>query len=58
MCQVMTGTPCRTGVRVRLSIHLGIAVSRGERMDWIVQKATELGVSSLTPLRTSTPASG
>lgn len=34
----------------RLQIHLGIAVSRGERMDWVVQKATELGVSSISPL--------
>lgn len=33
-----------------LWIHLGIAVSRGERMDWVVQKATELGVSRITPL--------
>ncbi|MEH6634998.1 MAG: 16S rRNA (uracil(1498)-N(3))-methyltransferase [Halioglobus sp.] len=35
-----------------LQIHLGIAISRGERMDWIVQKATELGVTALTPLLT------
>ncbi len=35
-----------------LSIHLGIAVSRGERMDWLVQKSTELGVTALTPLLT------
>ena len=27
-----------------LCLHLGIAISRGERMDWVVQKATELGV--------------
>lgn len=33
-----------------LRTHLGIVISRGERMDWVVQKATELGVSSLTPL--------
>ena len=33
-----------------LEVHLGIALSRGERMDWIVQKATELGVKSITPL--------
>ena len=33
-----------------LKIHLAIAVSRGERMDWIVQKATELGVTEITPL--------
>ena len=35
-----------------LQIHLGIAISRGERMDWIVQKTTELGVTALTPLLT------
>lgn len=35
-----------------LQIHLGIAISRGERMDWVVQKATELGVSSISPLMT------
>lgn len=33
-----------------LRVHLGIAVSRGERMDWVVQKATELGVARITPL--------
>lgn len=33
-----------------LRIHLGIGVSRGERMDYVVQKAVELGVSSITPL--------
>lgn len=33
-----------------LQIHLGIAVSRGERMDWVVQKSTELGVASISPL--------
>ncbi len=35
-----------------LSIHLGIAISRGDRMDWVVQKATELGVASVSPLTT------
>ncbi len=35
-----------------LAIHLGIAISRGDRMDWIVQKATELGVSRVSPLLT------
>ena len=33
-----------------LQIHLGIAVSRGERMDWVVQKSTELGVAEISPL--------
>jgi len=36
----------------RLAIHLGIAVSRGDRMDWVVQKATELGVHQVAPLFT------
>jgi 16S rRNA (uracil1498-N3)-methyltransferase len=35
-----------------LAIHLAIGISRGERMDWIIQKATELGVSQITPLFT------
>jgi 16S rRNA (uracil1498-N3)-methyltransferase len=35
-----------------LRIHLGIAISRGDRMDWIVQKSTELGVHSIAPLVT------
>jgi 16S rRNA (uracil1498-N3)-methyltransferase len=33
-----------------LSIHLGICISKGDRMDFVVQKATELGVSEITPL--------
>ena len=33
-----------------LEIHLAIGISRGERMDWIVQKASELGVNQITPL--------
>ncbi len=33
-----------------LHLHLGIAMSKGERMDWIVQKATELGVARIVPL--------
>ncbi|TNF07469.1 MAG: 16S rRNA (uracil(1498)-N(3))-methyltransferase [Gammaproteobacteria bacterium] len=35
-----------------LSIHLGIGLSRGDRMDWAIQKATEAGVSEITPLYT------
>lgn len=35
-----------------LKIELAIGISRGERMDWIVQKATELGVTGITPLFT------
>ncbi|MDO8270664.1 MAG: 16S rRNA (uracil(1498)-N(3))-methyltransferase [Gammaproteobacteria bacterium] len=35
-----------------LPIHLGLGISRGERMDYAIQKATEAGVSSITPLLT------
>ena len=35
-----------------LSLELAIGISRGERMDWVLQKATELGVSRITPLIT------
>lgn len=33
-----------------LSIHLGQCISRGDRMDYAIQKACELGVASITPL--------
>ncbi|TVP93679.1 MAG: 16S rRNA (uracil(1498)-N(3))-methyltransferase, partial [Pseudomonadaceae bacterium] len=35
-----------------LQVHLGQAMSRGERMDWAIQKAVELGVNAITPLFT------
>lgn len=33
-----------------LPIHLGQSLLRGDKMDWVIQKATELGVASITPL--------
>lgn len=33
-----------------LHTHLGQVMSRGERMDYAIQKATELGVTEITPL--------
>lgn len=33
-----------------LQLHLGQGLSRGERMDWAIQKATELGVNAITPI--------
>ncbi|MEZ5493078.1 MAG: 16S rRNA (uracil(1498)-N(3))-methyltransferase [Pseudomonadales bacterium] len=33
-----------------LHIHLAIGVSRGERMEFVLQKSTELGVATITPL--------
>ena len=35
-----------------LSITLAIGLSRGDRMDWLVQKSIELGVRKITPLFT------
>jgi 16S rRNA (uracil1498-N3)-methyltransferase len=35
-----------------LSLTLVQGVSRGERMDWVVQKATELGVAEIIPVLT------
>ncbi len=35
-----------------LHVELGIGISRGDRMDWILQKATELGVYRIAPLLT------
>ncbi len=39
-------------VESSLSIHLGQGVSRGDRMDLVMQKAVELGVTEITPLIT------
>lgn len=33
-----------------LNTHIGQVMSKGDRMDFMVQKATELGVNSITPL--------
>jgi len=33
-----------------LAVHLVQGISRGERMDWVVQKAVELGVGRLSPV--------
>lgn len=35
-----------------LSIHLGVPLARGQRMDYAIQKAVELGVTGITPLTT------
>jgi 16S rRNA (uracil1498-N3)-methyltransferase len=36
----------------RAAVHLAVGVPANERMDWLVEKATELGVASLQPLAT------
>jgi 16S rRNA (uracil1498-N3)-methyltransferase len=35
-----------------VAIHLGVALPKGDRQTWLVEKAVELGVAALTPLKT------
>ena len=49
---VEVGERSATAVESPLSLTLAQGVSRGERMDWVVQKATELGVSCISPVMT------
>ena len=35
-----------------LAIHLGQAIGKGDKMDWVIQKSCELGVCEITPLFT------
>lgn len=37
-------------VETHLNVHIGQSLSRGERMDYAVQKSTEMGVNHITPL--------
>jgi 16S rRNA (uracil1498-N3)-methyltransferase len=34
------------------NIHLAQALGKGEKMDWVIQKAVEVGISEITPLLT------
>ena len=49
---VEVGDCSATAVESPLSLTLAQGVSRGERMDWVVQKATELGVTRISPVMT------
>jgi 16S rRNA (uracil1498-N3)-methyltransferase len=49
---VSVGAVSREEPAAALRSHLWLGVARGERMDYSLQKAVELGVSSLTPLYT------
>jgi len=51
--EVATGTPTEPEPPPVLAVHLGIGVSKGERMDFVVQKAVELGVTRVSPLFTA-----
>jgi len=49
---VLIGEKVNKTVESPLHITLGLGISRGDRMDWAVQKAVELGVNHITPLIT------
>jgi len=49
---LQVGDSREAGTESPLNIHLVQGVSRGERMDFVVQKATELGVKRITPVLT------
>ena len=48
--QVELETELEGDAQSPLVIELGQTLSRGERMDYAIQKATEMGVTSITPL--------
>ena len=47
---LIVGEESDPGTESSLNVHLVQAVSRGDRMDFVVQKATELGVQRITPV--------
>jgi len=50
--RVLVGSAGEAEPEPPLRLHLAVGVSRGERMDFVVQKAVELGVASIRPLFT------
>lgn len=46
------GDSVEAGTESALKVHLVQGISRGERMDFVVQKATELGVKRISPVLT------
>ncbi len=47
-CHIHTVEPSHT--QSPLHLELAIGLSKGDRMDWVCQKATELGVSRIVPI--------
>lgn len=50
--ELLVESPVETATESDLRLHLVQGISRGERMDFVVQKATELGVKRITPVFT------
>lgn len=47
---ILVESHIETATESPLRVHLVQGISRGERMDYVVQKATELGVKRITPV--------
>ena len=43
-------SPVESTANPVMQLHLGLGLARGERMDYAIQKSTELGVATITPL--------
>ena len=50
--QVTVGNFVATQREASRTVHLAVGMPANERMDWLVEKATELGVASIQPLMT------
>lgn len=50
--QVQVGTHQQAQREATRNVHLAVGMPANERMDWLVEKATELGVASIQPLMT------
>lgn len=50
--QVLVGAHAPLERETRRPLHLAIGIPANERMDWLVEKATELGAASIQPLMT------
>jgi len=50
--QVLVGDFAATKRETEPAVHLAIGMPANERMDWLVEKATELGAASIQPLMT------
>ncbi len=50
--EVTVGAHHRVEREAARAVHLAVGMPANERMDWLVEKATELGVASIQPLMT------
>lgn len=48
--QVLVGEHRAVEREARRAVHLAVGIPANERMDWLVEKATELGAASIQPL--------